>query len=212
MNQAQLILALAALLGAASLLLSLRASRLQRARQAQAEAWPVFVDSLVSLLSSGMTLSETLDDSLGRAPEQLPLLDFQLELKTKRIVDALPVLTNSIRLSCVGEFCALVAVSQRFGGRGLAGALRAHAKRARQENALNSSIRIRTNAIVSVAKLGVVAPWIILGLLLTRPETAQAFADSAGIGVLIFGLVACVLAFRLITLIARTPNAVTVYG
>lgn len=207
-------LLLAFLLAVASLVTSRALARKEHAVTAEQEAWPIFVESINSLLTSGLSLSEAFEDAITMAPLALAprLVQFSKELQTKRIADALPALSGALSSGVAGEFVALVALAQRFGGKGLSAALKAHSKRVREVNAIRAQYRVRTNATKSVARLGVAAPWVILGLLLSRPETADAFTTTTGIGILLAGLAACVLAYRLITLLGRLPKTVKVYG
>jgi tight adherence protein B len=58
----------------------------------------------------------------------------------------------------------------------------------------------------------VLAPWLVLVLLSLRPETAIAFQTEVGIAVLVIGLVASLLAFRLVKALGALPERVRTLG
>ena len=61
-------------------------------------------------------------------------------------------------------------------------------------------------------RLGVAAPWIVLLLLSTRPETAQAFAGPGGVTLLLGGAVLTVIAYRIMRRIGRLPTETRVFA
>ena len=59
---------------------------------------------------------------------------------------------------------------------------------------------------MNAARLGVAAPWIVLVLLSTRPEAAQAYNSPTGIAVIVVGLALSVVAYRIMIAIGRLPE------
>ncbi|MEO7746329.1 MAG: type II secretion system protein F, partial [Actinomycetota bacterium] len=59
---------------------------------------------------------------------------------------------------------------------------------------------------VNAARLAVAAPWIVLTLLATRPESIAAYDRPAGAAVLVVGAVTTVIAYQLMLRIARLPD------
>ena len=51
-----------------------------------------------------------------------------------------------------------------------------------------------------------VAPWLVLALMATRPEAAQAYDSSAGLVMILGGAVVSVIAYRVMLVIARLPQ------
>ena len=61
-------------------------------------------------------------------------------------------------------------------------------------------------ATVNAARLAVAAPWIVLALLSTRPESVPEYDTAAGAAVLAAGAVATLVAYRLMVRIGRLPE------
>jgi tight adherence protein B len=59
---------------------------------------------------------------------------------------------------------------------------------------------------MNAARLGAAAPWVVLALLATRPEAAAAYNSPAGIAMIVGGLVATVVAYRAMIVLARLPE------
>lgn len=210
----QSVLALAAASALASVGLSIRANRLRARRIAEREAWPALVESLVSSIAAGLSRVEAMEVAVARSPRQLhaSLKSFSAALQNKRLTDALPELRDSFENSHVDEFVRLVSLNEKFGGTGLVGVLKAHAKTCRERNTADSQVRAKNSASLTVAKLGVAAPWVLLALLLSRSESASSFETTEGISILLGGLAVCIVAYRLIVLLGRPREEVRVYG
>jgi tight adherence protein B len=67
-------------------------------------------------------------------------------------------------------------------------------------------LEARQSWTVNAARLAVAAPWIVLALLGTRPEAAQAYNSVAGTLVLATGGVCSIAAYRLMIRIGRLPD------
>lgn len=210
----QVVLFLAVAAGLASVLLGIRAKR-NRARQVrEKEAWPSFVEALISSVAAGLSRVEAIELAILRAPSQLRgnLEPFSKALQSKRLSDALPELRLAFENAHVDEFVQLVLLNEKFGGSGLVGVLKSHAKACRERNSAEAQVRSKNSASLTVAKLGVAAPWILLSLLLGRGESSSSFETSEGISILLGGLAVCAVAFRLIVLLGRPRDEVRVYG
>ncbi len=210
----QLVLLLAGFLAVVSVLFGFRATRALRVSHKQQEAWPGFVESFTSALSSGLGRFEAFEVSIARSPQILRsgFSEFSEELQSKRLQLCLPKLKASFQNSLVDEFVELLLLNDRFGGVGLVPILKNHARLCRAKNAANSMARAKTSATLTIAKLGVSAPWVLLLLLLARPETAESFDTAGGAALLLGGLATCAVAFRLILIIGKPSVEVRVYG
>ena len=96
------------------------------------------------------------------------------------------------------------------GGTELISVLRALASHLRQEAAARSEIEARQSWVRGAARLGVVAPWVVLLLLATQSTTLAAYDSAAGTALLVGGGVVCFLAYRLMLRIGRLPEDVRV--
>jgi len=210
----QIVLLAALLTALVSVTVGFRSNRRSIALLKQREAWPAFVESVVSGLSAGLSRIEAVELAIQASPEVLvrPLSSFRMKLNDSRLRDALPTLKESMADSFVDEFAELFRLNELLGGVGLAPVLREHAKRCRTTNISNSQVRVKSSATMSMARLSVSAPWILLALLLSRPESEASFSSPQGLGVLLFGLLVCFLAYRLIGALGRPKAEVRVYG
>ena len=60
--------------------------------------------------------------------------------------------------------------------------------------------------------VGVVAPWVVLGLLAIRPEGAAAYATAGGVMVVLIGAAVSVVAYRLTLRLGRLPEPQRWFG
>ena len=64
----------------------------------------------------------------------------------------------------------------------------------------------RRSWVVVAARLGLAAPWVVLGLLATRPEAAAAYNTPEGALVVAGCLGASVVAYRIMLRLGRLPE------
>jgi tight adherence protein B len=171
--------------------------------------WPKFLDSIHSAAWAGASLEQAILDSVSVAPPKIAwaLLEFERDqgsgLPFSQSLDNLKArLANPI----ADRFIEITRLASASGGRGYLSALRSQALQLRLENATWSEIQAKQNWVLGTAKLAVLAPWLVLVLLGMRPETAVAFQTETGIVVLVIGLVASLLAFRLIKTLGALPQ------
>jgi tight adherence protein B len=214
LSKPQLILLLAATVGFVLILFSRRASKRRASLVAKAQAWPAFVDSVASSLLAGLTIHESLIGSLPNAPKPLSA-EFELfarDLEVRSVNDALSNLARRLELAACDEFALLLQVNARLGGAGLVSLVQDHSKRVRKQNAIETELRTKVAATLAMAKLAVIAPWVLLVLLMARPETAHSFDNTAGVMILLFGLAVCVLAYQLVGALGTSKQPRRIYA
>lgn len=54
--------------------------------------------------------------------------------------------------------------------------------------------------------MALAAPWLVLALMSTRPQAAQAYDTPAGFVMILVGAVVSLIAYRVMLLIARLPQ------
>ena len=67
-------------------------------------------------------------------------------------------------------------------------------------------VRSRQAWTVNGARLAVASPWLVLLFMSFQSEVIHRYSSSGGVAVLVFGAVACVVAYRLMTRIGRLPT------
>ena len=96
-------------------------------------------------------------------------------------------------------------VAREVGGTDLGRLLRTLSQFLREDTRTRAELETRQGWTVSAARLGLAAPWIVLGLLALRSETVVAYDTGAGIVVLIVGGAVSFAAYRVMLRIARLP-------
>jgi tight adherence protein B len=97
-------------------------------------------------------------------------------------------------------------IAREVGGSDLGRLLRTLSRFLREDARTRAEMEARQSWTVNAARLAVAAPWIVLGLLATRPESLQAYARPSGAVVLLVGAAMTALAYRLMVAIGRLPE------
>jgi tight adherence protein B len=184
-------------------------SRARSRRRANRVVWPDVVDHLVSAVRSGLALPEGVAAlaASGPAPTREAFAAFEADYAASgsfgRSLDRL-----KIRLAdpVADRILETLRMSREVGGHELPAVLRALASHLRQEAAIRGEVEARQSWVMNAARLGAAAPWVVLALLATRPEAAAAYNSSAGIAMIVGGLVATVIAYRAMIVLARLPE------
>lgn len=181
-----------------------------RARRAQLrELWPDAVDNVTSAVRAGLALPEALAQLSVRGPEELrpAFADFASDYRTTgRFNDCLDRLKDRLSDPVGDRLVESLRIAREVGGSDLGALLRTLSTFLREDARTRSELETRQSWTVNAARLAVAAPWIVLALLATRPESVQAYNSAAGTAVLAVGAIATVLAYRLMVRIGRLPE------
>lgn len=168
------------------------------------EEWPTVLESLESAAQSSMSLLDSLRD-LGESTNLLVAGDFAFACglcdRGVSLDAALEQLKPRFGLPMCDSTIETLRVVNDSGGVGFVAALRHQAKSIRDHSALVQQISAKQGWVRGTAKVAVAAPWLIVILLASRPENAKAYSSAQGSLLLLAGLVASILAIRLISLI-----------
>lgn len=205
------VVALAAAAGLIALVLPVLViqSRARRRRTANRTVWPDLVDHLVSAVRSGLALPDSVVTlgHTGPAAVRESFLGFERSFRaTGNFALSLDELKGHLADPVADRVLETLRMSREVGGSELTTVLRNLASYLRQEAAIRAEVEARQSWVVNSARLGVAAPWIILVLLSTRPEAAAAYNSAAGAALIVGGLVASVLAYRIMMAIGRIPE------
>jgi len=198
---------MAACLGAAlpSLVHRRKAARAVAIRR---EAWPEVIDSLVSGVRAGMALPEAVASVGDRGPECLrpPFQQFADDYRASgRFVESLTKLRDRLEDPVADRIVEALLTARDIGGTDLGQMLRTLADFVRQDLRLRGEAEARRSWTVNGARLAVAAPWLVLILLCTRPDAAQAYQSALGMIVLASCAACCALAYFLMTKIGKLP-------
>jgi tight adherence protein B len=181
-----------------------------RARQRSNRAlWPDVVDHLVSAARSGLSLPDAVAalGHIGPQGSRAHFETFEREYQSSaNFSRSLDDLKRRLADPVADRILETLRMSREVGGSDLITVLRNLSAYLRQEAALRSEVEARQSWVVNAARLGAVAPWVVLLLLASRPEAAAAYNTAAGIVLIVGGGVATIVAYRLMLAIGRLPE------
>ena len=97
-------------------------------------------------------------------------------------------------------------IAREVGGSDLGRLLRTLSAFLREDARTRAELETRQGWTVNAARLAVAAPWIVLAMLSTRPDSLQAYSRPAGVLVLAVGAGLTLVAYRLMVRIGRLPE------
>lgn len=199
---------LAGLAGAWAPVLHLRSRRL-RLRKARRQLWPDVCDLLIASIRVGLSLPDAVAALAESAPSTLrpAFIVFSRDLtSTGRFDTSLDRLKTTLADPIADRIIETLRMARQVGGTELTGVLRALSSSVRADAALRGEVEARQSWIRGAAVLGAVAPWVILGLLVMRPEGAEAYGTPEGVLVICIGAAVSVIAYRVMIRIGRLPE------
>lgn len=198
----------AAIAGAAAPVVALR-SRRQRLLRRRRGLWPDVCDLLIASIRVGMSLPDAVAalEEAAPAPLRPAFAAFARDLHATGRFDTAAVTLKQALADPVGDrIIETLRMAREVGGTELNGVLRALSGSVRAEAALRAEVEARQSWIRGAAVLGAIAPWVILVLLLLRPEGADAYTSPEGVVLILGGAVVSFVAFRIMLRIGRLPE------
>jgi hypothetical protein len=104
------------------------------------------------------------------------------------------------------------AETREVGGADIGRLLQTLSEFLRQDARTRAELEARQSWTVNAARLAVCAPWIVLLLLGTQPSAVAAYQSAAGGAVLLGGLVASVVCYRVMLRIGALPEEKRVFA
>lgn len=202
---------LALALGAVSSVLpyaALRAAAHRRRLQLR-EVWPEVVDHLASAIRAGLSLPEALVQLGQKGPEALrePFVEFGRDFQAGGDFSACLDRLKARLADPVGDrIIEALRVTRDVGGTDLGVLLRTLSAFLREDARARSELEARQSWTVNASRLALAAPWIVLALMATRPQAAEAYDSPTGLLVIVVGGAVSVIAYRVMLLIARLPS------
>lgn len=197
----------AAIVGGAPSVLVL--SRARRRRVQLRAVWPEVIDDLVSAIRAGLSLPEALIGLGERGPEEVrpQFRRFGEDYRaTGRFDDALEGLKARLADPVADRIVEALRLTREVGGTDLGRLLRTLAQMLREDLRTRGELEARQSWTVNGARMAVAAPWVVLLLLSTRQQTAEAYNSALGALVLAGGAVCSAVAYLLMVRIGRLPE------
>ena len=130
--------------------------------------WPEVVDHLVASIRAGMPLPDALAGLADRGPAPLRPGFRRFEARWRRtgtVGPALDDLKQHFADPTADRLIEVLRMAREVGGTALPTVLRDLAAHLRQDLALRAEVEARQSWVTNAGKLGLAAPWIVLGLL-----------------------------------------------
>ena len=198
----------AAVVVAAVPVLVLRARAATRRRALRA-VWPDVVDLLLSGVRAGLSLPQAIAALADTAPEPVrePFRAFRRDyLRTAQFTECLYSLKVTLADPVADRIVETLRMAREVGGTELPSVLRSLSHYLRADAAVRAEVDARQSWVRTAARLGVVAPWIVLLMLSSRPEAAGAYNSAGGAVLVVGGLAATLVAYRLMIALGRLPE------
>jgi tight adherence protein B len=194
--------------GAMAPIMFLRGRRL-RLRRLRRQLWPDVCDLLIASIRVGLSLPDAVASLAESAPAMLrpAFAVFARDLQASgRFETSLDRLKSSLADPIGDRIVETLRMARQVGGTELVGVLRALSSSVRADAALRGEVEARQSWIRGAAVLGAAAPWVILSLLVMRPEGASAYGTPEGVAVICVGAGVSVIAFQIMVRIGRLPE------
>ncbi len=153
--------------------------------------WPQIIDHIISGLQSGMSLAETLASLGTRGPERTKSVfrKFGIDLVSGIAFDqALDSIKKFFDDAIADQVCEVLDFARGAGSRDTSLTLRTLADFIRRDIAVRNEIAARHSWIRNSATLAAIAPWLLLLILASQPNTVKAYSSPSGLVVLLVGV------------------------
>jgi tight adherence protein B len=171
--------------------------------------WPEVVDHLLASVRAGQPLPDAIADLRFGGPAAFRPgfeLFFRRWQQTGTVGPALDALKEHFADATADRLVEILRMAREVGGTELPAVLRDLAGALRQDLALRGEAEARQSWVTSAGKLGIAAPWVVLGMLTTRQETARAYNSPMGVVVILGALAMTTIAYRVMLAIGRLPE------
>jgi tight adherence protein B len=194
---------------AGALPLMFAAGRRAAARKALRNQWPDVVDALISAIRSGANIPDAVISLAGFSARAIstPAALFAQDYKVSGNFELAAMDLKARWANPNGDrIIETLRLGRELGGTEITTVLASLGSHLRAESALRQEVEARQGWIRLAARIGVMAPWIVLVLLSTRSEAAQAYNSAAGIILILIGLGVSVLAYRIMSAVGYLPD------
>ena len=184
-------------------------ARARRRRARLRDLWPDAVDNITSGVRAGMALPEALAQLGTRGPEELrePFETFADDYRlTGRFHDCLDRLKDRLSDPVGDRLVESLRIAREVGGTDLGHLLRTLSGFLRDDARTRAELETRQSWTVNAARLAVAAPWAVLAMLSTNPESVAAYSSPTGVAVLAVGGVLTAVAYWAMLRIGRLPD------
>ena len=178
-------------------------------RSERRRAWPDAIELLAGAVRAGDTLPAALGTVAERGPAPLRPV-FGAVVRDHRVsgdlAGALDRMGATVADPTADRVVRTLVLAHRVGGRELGRLLRTLSEFLREDLAARREIKARQSWTVVAARVSAAAPWLVLVLVASRPQGADAFDTPAGLLVMLVGTAVTIAGYRLMMRIGRLPD------
>jgi len=176
----------------------------------QAQAWPEVLDLLISSLQSGASISESLSNLATVGPQSIRK-EFDKFSKSLNGGEKFEVAINDLKEEFVDpitdQLFETLYFATKFGSKNTIKVLREISEYVSADLALRAEINTRFGWIKNSANLAALAPWLLFIILRSQENARIAYLQPTGQLLMIFGVIATLLAYLWMSRIAKLPKA-----
>lgn len=186
----------------------LKTRRRQRRRRLR-EAWPDAIAALISSIRSGASLADACTALSRRGPSEMqaPFEAFRSTYRSSGSFEAsLGRLQEQLSDPIADRVVVALRLAHQVGGTDLVRVLRTLGDFVRDDLRVRKEIEARWSWTITAARVAAAGPWIVLAMMATRPEAANAYNSPTGAGVVLGGAIATAVGYRLMLRAARLPE------
>ena len=176
----------------------------------RAQAWPEVLDLLISSLQSGASISESLSNLASVGPQSIRN-EFDKFSKSLNGGEKFEVAINDLKEEfadpITDQLFETLYFATKFGSKNTIKVLREISEYVSADLALRAEINTRFGWIKNSANLAALAPWLLFIILRTQENARIAYLQPTGQLLMIFGVIATLLAYLWMSRIAKLPKA-----
>lgn len=173
------------------------------------QLWPEVVDHILAAIRAGQPLPDAVAELRlsGPAPFRAGFeLFFRRWQQSGTVGPALDAVKEHFADPTADRLVEILRMAREVGGTELPVVLRDLASAMRQDLSLRGEAEARQSWVTGAGKLGIAAPWVVLGMLASREETARAYNTPTGLLVILGALGVSAVAYRIMLAVGRLPE------
>jgi tight adherence protein B len=176
----------------------------------RAQSWPEVLDLLIASLQSGASISESLSNLATVGPQSIRK-EFDKFSKSLIAGEKFEVAINDLKEEfadpITDQLFETLYFATKFGSKNTIKVLREISEYVSADLALRAEINTRFGWIKNSANLAALAPWLLFIILRTQENARIAYLQPTGQLLMIFGVIATLLAYLWMSRIAKLPKA-----
>jgi tight adherence protein B len=176
----------------------------------RAQSWPEVLDLLIASLQSGASISESLSNLATVGPQSIRK-EFDKFSKSLIAGEKFEVAINDLKEEfadpITDQLFETLYFATKFGSKNTIKVLREISEYVSADLALRAEINTRFGWIKNSANLAALAPWLLFIILRSQENARIAYLQPTGQLLMIFGVIATLLAYLWMSRIAKLPKA-----